>query len=52
LDGKSYPFALLNALLLVRSGSAQGGVERQVVSFTVRGAGLDVTPAFSVGMGV
>ena len=50
-DGKSHPFALFRAFLLERSGCPQGGIKCQVIGLPVGWAGLDVAPAFAVGVG-
>ena len=51
MDGKCQLLALLEALLLVRSGGAQRGVKGQVVRFAIRRARLDITPTLALGAG-
>lgn len=50
-DGKCHPLAHLFALFLERCRSTDGSIEGQVISLTVGRAGLDIAPAFAIGMG-
>jgi hypothetical protein len=43
-------FALFGSFFLERGCGAQGGVESQVVGFSISRARLDVAPAFALGM--
>jgi hypothetical protein len=49
-NGKSQPFTLFDALLLVRRSSANGSIESDIIGFSVSWTSLDIAPAFAIGM--